>query len=262
MAFKHTIFFEARTNASGKQDGARVGGWSESYYAQSQYHDIDDPFDKLVRARAGLLPSTSRIIGYRIADTSKQTAGIVRNRIYHGTWNATADLPTMAFLCRGFSATGNRLQLILRGLPDKATEEGEYSTKSDTWQRFLAFRQHLPSFFQVCRNLQAAAADIISIAEDGSVVTRQDLPGNNVGVRVWVQRTKSALQGNFNGLYTIEARTGPSLFKLSGWQGGFAGGGRVRLYGTVEALYPPNMRIERVITRRVGRPLFSFVGRR
>jgi hypothetical protein len=84
-----------------------------------------------------------------------------------------------------------------------------------------------------------------------------------VNSKVYVQRTQASAGPGYSGLYRVKAVTDATHFTLLHWEGGTAKNGRCRLYAsTIGAYNPPAMKIDQVITRKTGRPIFSYRGRR
>lgn len=258
---KYTMFFDYRSNTSGVHDGGRSAGWSESVY----HNELDDSknsvFAALLEARLGLLPKSSAIIGYRITDTDKKSGGLIRNHRLPGKWDETVDIPTLALLCNGMGANGERLRVILRGMPDIVAEEGEYSNKAGIWPRFTKYRDALRQFFTLTRDPNSNQAKVLSIDVEGHVHTAANVQNIAKGDKVHLLRPVFTMKRKIKGVYTVTAVTNESTFEIGGWDGGFCTAGVIRRTMPRVTHYPANLTIARVITRKVGRPYFSYAGR-
>lgn len=260
--YKHTIFINGVTNSSDVNYGKRSWGISESLYASQAYDASNNsPLDLLMRARAQLLPRGASIVGFRVSKIGVRNSSVSHGKTYPGVWENKSDYPTLAILAKKQTEDGNVLKMILRGLADGDTEEGEWSLGSGLDTRFKSFRRYLAPFYSKVIDLNAVSADISHIDENGLVTTMQD-HGLQKDDKVFILRSKGSLRGNYNGLYKVSLAPTLRTFSVYGWEGGLAQYGRTRKHGIVNAPYGTDMQAERIIQRKVGKPNFSFAGRR
>lgn len=260
--FKHTIFINGETNNSEQNFGKRSWGISESLFASQAYDaSTNSPLDLLMRARAQLLPRGAAIVGFRVSKVGTQNSSVSHAKTYPGIFANKSDYPTLAILAKKQTPDGNVLKMILRGLADDDTSEGEWSAGSGLDTRFKSFRRYLNPFYSKVLDLNAVSADISHIDENGLVTTLAD-HGLQKDDKVFILRSKGSLRGNYNGLYKVATAPTNRTFTIYGWEGGLAQYGRTRKHGIVNAPYGTDMEAERIISRKVGKANFSFAGRR
>lgn len=260
--WKHTALFHYQSNPSGTAKGSRVAGWSESWLADVRYSQSDDAFDKLLKARATLLPVTSRIVGYRLSDILKKEGSKVHRYVIPGTWAAACDIPKMALQANGRGSTNNDMRMLLRGIPDTAVKEGEIDPQSTLIDKFNAYVPFLLPFYQMCRKLDADFAKIISISETGVVTLAENLEGLAVNNEVYILRPRTLNRGTFGGKYRVETVTNALSFKIRDWKGGESRGGTARKAEFVKCYYTNAMKAEQIVTRECGKPFFVYASSR
>jgi len=268
MRFKYTMLFQARTNVGGTANDAHIGGWSESIYgAEGAFAISTVVFNRLMVARAQLLPSSTAIIGQRYQAVDPVGASSTGATRLPGTWASDTDIPQMAVLLRG-KAQGqpNVSRVTLRGVPDELVFQGEFKNK-DNYQALLnAYLGELNNWFFKARDLAAEQARILDIDANGNVVTLDAITAP-VETLVRVLRTVEE-DGTFvGGLFKIQTKTDNFNFKLREWEGQVTRKGRIRVetvtyprfgnFGTTGNPFPT----PRVLTRKVGRPFGQYRGR-
>jgi len=263
------MFANGNTNQSGLGYGKRAWGISESIFGSTSLTGADgDPVDKWVKARAKLLPNGSGIVGLRRAEMVITPQGVKSKglaisyaRYNNGDPTANSDYPTLAVFAKAQASTGNVLKLTLRALPDDWVKEGEWAVGSTLDNRFAEYTRTLSGFLQPVVDLTANAADVVNIDENGTVHLANDLVAPQ-GTKLTLLRTKTVIKGNYNGDYHTLTQTNNRTIQLSGWDGGTAYGGQLRLWVMTTAAYPADIVGQRITSKKVGKPNFSFAGRR
>lgn len=261
--WKYTIFSNGNTNDSSKQWGRRAWGISESFYHATQMDPTRSSSDiyKLALARAALLPKGAEVVGVRVTKMDTKNFSVSYAVNIPSPAAKTSDYPTLALLAKEQTPAGNVMKLTLRALWDDDVEEGEWARGSTLEARWKQFKPKLVGFYQKVIDLNAAAADIRDIDPDGIVTLKTDMT-LLVGQQIHILRSKGSLRYNHNGLYTIGLVTSARQFKIWGWEGGIATGGRARKHEVTTAPYTGNIAAQRIVSKKVGKPNFSFVGHR
>jgi len=264
MAFKYTMIFAVQTGGN-QAVGTRVGGFTESLYNGGNILPTDTGLlNSLMIARAGLFPNTTAIVGVRIADTSVRNKSQVIKLNIPGTWGATQDQPKVCVVVEGRGSIGQVLKLTLRAIPDEAVVRGERVISTDFENRINAYLAWLPTFYQPVRNLSSTSAGIQSITDTGLVTTTESVnlnPNDFVRIlRTLSPQNRKPIQG---GRFEIVTATAGRTFQLFGWNKGATVLGRIRKdEPAINNYVPANMSISEVSTREVGKPTFSYRGRR
>lgn len=259
---KCTMLVQATSGSGGAGRNERVGGFSESYYSDSnEFAPSIAKFQLLCMQRANLMPSHCDIIGQRYQQVDPVGVSQSGNRVYTGKGREEQDVPTLALLCKAFTTnTSNVRQLILRGLPDDQCHFGNYAPTP-------AFVTDLTNFVRILgtgwtmRGLKKdnQLSPILSIVEPG-LVTTTIAHGLNVDDKVSILRTTQPGGRQIGGVYTVLAAPSAKTFTIA-----FSGdlptkGGKARKY---EVIYPPIGLVAAVgvTNRKVGRSFFPYRGR-
>jgi len=263
---KCTMLFQLLTGRVLGTSLSRIGGWSESWYiSNSGPASIALAFRDLCRLRAAMLPTDSNIIGQRYQQVDPTVRSSQVSAFNYPGMAATApDVPQMSVLVK-IGATGgnpNIRQWAIRGLPDARVVNGEYVPSGQFTAAFEAFRVALGGWQFRGVNLLANQAGINFIDASGDVwlTSPLTLTPNQM---VKVIKTTNANDRQVGGLYQVATVANSSNFTLREWDQGLCSGGTVRIN---EIIYPQcdpaNITLGRVSVRKVGRPFFSYRGRR
>jgi len=263
--FKMTMLMELQTNPSGTSVGARIGGWSESWYWDNALTVGKSAFQNLCQKRAALLPTSARVTGQRYQQVGPSVgASQIDSRIYPGLSATATDVPQMAILVK-VGATGglnNIRNWVMRGLPDARVVEGEYAPSVAFTTAFTAYANALSGFLFRGKNLAADQAEINFIDANG-VATLNGPLATSAGTMVQIKRTIDANEHSFSGRFKVGTGPTSSVVPLINWQAGLTQGGIMQLY---QIIYPnvdiSNVTLGRVIVKKVGRPFTGYRGRR
>lgn len=265
--FKYTFIYQMTTNPVGAQS-RRTGGWSESIYFDTG--TLVDGVNSWAAARAALLPPQAAIVGLRVQQVVP-TAGKGRTRALNFTGTAPeTDQPQAALLYTAAAITeGNASRRTLRCFPDSWITGGELNPAASgfgaAWAAFRA--QMLLNWKMRGENLSFTVFDIVGAnnvtiaGEDFVWFTTQQAHGFLVGQDVQISRVVGSdnlplgtkvLRVTDVSDYTFQVRLATPL--------------PVNATGLVrrkQIIYPTitDVTYSRVVTRKVGRAPFQFVGR-
>lgn len=265
MAYKLTMIFQGTTQPSGTTGVARTAGWSESVYNSVLTAGTRASFTDLMTARAKILAPGYSIIGQRyqvVLPTGGSSTGAQR---FPGSASGPAsdplaDYPGIALFCRTKTAAANIRPTTLRGLCDSWVSGGELSVT--TFQRGLleAYFAELTGWSMLGRNLAAPRLPVFAISETGVV----SLTAAAVVTVPGLIRVSSSVDADgIRRSATLKALSQPTASSIAteGWPYGATEGGTVRDQ-TATLIAMTSTDISRIITRKPGRPLFVFRGRR
>jgi len=263
---KCTMLFQLATGGAPGQTGARIGGWSESWYNdQSALSTVKERFFALCQARAAMLPTWAQIVGQRYQQVvPKVTSSQVASLVFPGTAGLQVDVPQMSVLVKIGAGGGNPniRQWAMRGLPDARVENGEFLPSLQFTQRFQFFSQLLQYWLFRGVNLLADQAAVNFIDANGEVQLNESFTVNE-NDRVQVIKTMNTAERLVGGIYQVGAGPTSHTLTLRNWDQGLTQGGTVRLYQIIyPTIDPNNIQLGRVTVRKVGRPFFSYRGRR
>ena len=247
-----------------------TGGWSESWWTLLAGVNLDAQFRLLLSARARMLPASAQIVGSRRADFTIAGNRLLpgpaqsKEQYYPGNSQFVTDLPQASLQIKGSAATGpNRNSWYLRGIPDDMIVGGEFSptraftTSVGNFTDFLA----TGSWGFVGRDLNQPRVRVLSLA-GGILQTDGAIPGVAMGSFIRLSRVydtqNDPIIGTFavtnvaGTLYTVLGLTGRTVLVPSG-----TCRNDVLVYSAYAAV-----NYNRAGTRRVGRPLEGYRGRR
>lgn len=261
--YKLTLLINYASVSARGARSVRAAGWSESVYT------ADDPFgvgaakaSALYIARSALLSTECTIVGIRSSVKNPRNSAKVLRLAFAGTSGLKCDLPTLSAYGAVVGSTGNRLKIVLRGLPDDYCVQGEFSGSPDitpAWNRYCAA---LAGYQQSVRDVAATQADILVIDANGNVRTQQPMTGIQANDKVRVLRAITAQKKSPSGLYVVDAVTDEKHFKLLNWPQVACTGGTVRFNATTLATYPvAGYNLIEPTTKKCGKPFFSYRGR-
>lgn len=276
MPFKVTLIMQDATGAAAGDPTVetRVGGFTESYYSAlatpTAVVDLlingSGANQSILRTRAGLLPSSGQIIGYRLAAVLPRTGRAQTKGVsYPGVSFWTTDLPQVSVQYSiNSTSSGNIRRAALRCVPDQFVHGGEFQP-DDAYTIALAFfAGSLSDWRFLGQDLTTPYTDVSTITAAGVVtfLAPVTIPAGTTvqfkGLLEPITGTKFSIRSKVR----IGALAGTQITLLD-WQSGDVQGGQGRqivynLYGMDSTSFS----VERATVRKVGRPFFQFRGRR
>ncbi len=262
MTIKCTLLIQHTTGGKAGEGGARVGGWSESYYADTTEFTVAlVRTNALCSLRAALLPQGSVVVGQRYQQVNPVGTSRTGSATFAGNGGVPQDIPQMALYCRARTQnTANVRELVIRGLPDERVVNGNYDPER-------TYTAALNQFFTFLRtgwvmrglDLSQQRTAIVSIVAPGTITTT--VPhGLSVGQQFKILRTTQSNGRQAGGVYTVLTTATNKTLTADIDLALPAKGGSVRAYAIV---YPPigDCEIDRVGIRKVGRNFFQYRGR-
>ena len=284
MSIKVVIVFQQVTQKGadapllGYVGAQHIAGWSEHVWFPSDNLD-----DCLTALRGPALVNGEQPLLYTRSLCLSNNASILGVRLYQGGAGRGAfypmgfagsggaeDIPQMALLCAAVSGgTPSVRRFTLRGIPDGQVVNGEFSPTTDFYSRLDMYFGSLTNFGFKGAN-PVTKYPIASIVQQAgpALVGLVTLMGNNqfaVSQFVTINQTLDVNGNRLGGQFMVSA-VGPlnNQFSIAGWNQGNTQGGTVSIPGN--AVFPfsggGNVNVERITTRRVGRPFGLYRGRR
>lgn len=263
--YKYTFIYQMTTNPTGPQS-RRTGGWSESWYWSTPDASVTTTCNK----RAALLPPQAAIVGYRVQQVDP---AVGKGRSFALNFPGQApetDQPQAGLLITAGNAISQNVgRRVLRCFPDSWITGGELNT---TGTGFLAawndFRQYMRNSWRIRGVVQTAAVSDIVGANNVTIAgtdfvwfTTLEPHGLVTGDVVRVSRvtatdnlplgTKTYTVTD-DSTYTFQVRESRAL--------PLGATGLARKYAIDYPLLT-DLEYSRVVTRKVGRAPFQYVGR-
>lgn len=270
MTVKATWLFDYRTvpTAGGR---VQTGGWSESWYTSLLIGGatINQKATDWAVARAGLLPLSTSIIGYRLQEVGSGNKAQVFNLGIGGAQGFATDVPSMSIrYTANSSESQNERFVVLRGMPDPWVAGGALAWNAFLQNALNQFNQRLTvdQWRFRGRNLTFTQYPLLTIGSTGMFVALEDLPFES-GDAVQVLRSKQAITNRLRGgIYKIAAMTDARNGTLAQWQWGSCDGGSIRSNGYVYPIArfngPMTAGTVQVSSKKAGRSFFQYRGRR
>jgi len=270
-ATKFTAFFNAGTvDSSG--NAARSAGFSETLYALEAIGDslLAAKINRLLVARAALMPKNVRIVGYRLQTVEPVGASRSFDNVFVGSSTAQNDLPQAAFQWTVRSATTpNQRQLILRGMPDARIVTGEWSPSA----AFTAALQTYFGFLTADWRFKAIDRTVLPVKiasiTDAGVLTTVTPHGLVLGDKVNIMSTNAGDFGfkSYTAAVVLTGTATTCTIALPGRSEFIRAstGGRARKAGTIFCQFSitgEEVANPTAITRKAGAPFRKFRGRR
>lgn len=260
----------AYTSAAAPGTVARSGSWSESHYTAAAFTGtaIVTALQSLAALRSRLLPGTVSIVAARITDLDAKGLSRIVPINYPGLDANTKDIPQV---CLRLSATAqNNLNVVketLTAIPDNIIQGGAYQPPP-----FNNFNANLLAYLAGLgqgwtgkgRDKNKPLINLREVTNTG-IAELLDAPGWIDGEMVQVLRTKDADRRTVSGFFKAYQGADPFHYVLQGWPNKNVVGGQIRLADIVYPQYPLTVDLWTkpvVGTRKVGRPLFPYSGRR
>lgn len=274
--FKVTLLMQMTSATSRPNDPLhRVAGFSESYYGifDSLQQCIDTTVgtalapNGLARRRAALLPSAGAVIGQRYVQlpgvgevaTSKSGGTYIPGRA-----NEKCDTPYQSLLCTIPASNGNNIShLRLRAIPDDHIDDGEYRPVG-------TFANDLASFFNALgevwefRGINLNAQKKIIRITSAGVMTTEIPHGLLVDNKITILRTIDPFGIRRGRDVTVtDVSVNGFTATIDSWPYGECKKGSFRLNTGYNYFRFDGTRASavRVVSRRVGAPFGSWVGR-
>lgn len=240
-------------------------GWSESWYFAG--NDVPAGLVKIRLiggARAAFLSTGAVHIAIRSSLVGAQADSLVEEKNVIPTNSTAPDLAKVAALCKVRTATNQFRELLLRGLPDARTIDGQFVGSSTFDLAFQNFRNTVINNGGGIRgyNRNNPLFAIVSVSTTGLVTTFGTPPWDR-GNLIRFNRTKDTNGRLVSGLYHVVSAPTTTTFQLSDWEAGrIVNKGEARLvefvHFPVTDITPPY----RSTTRQVGGIFGQPVGRR
>lgn len=261
---KLTMIFQVSTQPSGTNAIQRTAGWTESVYGGELTSALRNDFRKLQRARAAMLPAQAAIIGQRFqvvlpTGGSSTTAERFPGQVADANNESSVPLPSDALLIKSATVAANSRNTILRCWPEVWQNGGEVISTSPVTTALANYFAELRGFAMLGRDLTSPREPIFDI--EGTTLSFGDPTILTVPGLVRISRAKDTAGVLRSATVKVTAALTSSTYTIAGWPYGDATGGQAR--DTTTAIYAiTNSSVSRLITRKVGRPLFVFRGRR
>lgn len=265
--FKYTMVF---TYFSGITDAnstpVRIGGFSESYYAQTYTEAAEADFRTLIQRRLAICPRGMHVSRFRIQQIEPEGPSLLRRVTYAAPNTWLSGVPQKA-LKVPFAAVAARPQTLreFRGIPDVQFTTGEYTPTAPFSAALTAFLAELGNGFwgQLRRDDSVTQFEVLSISAGGVVVMRQPTVGIGIGSQVQVMRTVHPQTGRRFGYFArVTAFVDASNFTISAPGLVASGFGKLRLAATTLTTFiNPQTAAAEAVVRKIGRPFRAYSGR-
>jgi hypothetical protein len=266
-AFKYTMIFVYQSGISAAQTTpVRLGGWSESYYAQSYSGTVFAAFQALCQARVGICPLGTSINRIRVQQVQPTAASTLTKVAYSAPATWLSDVPQMALKIPFFTGT-NTGQFLreFRGVPDVQVTLGEYTPTAPYTAALTTFITALQNgtWSALRRDKSQTSYGLVSIDATGNVVMAAPFTGIAVGRQVQILRTVNPMNGRRFGYFaTVIAVTDPSHFQIAGLKVRASTFGTIRTAMTYFSPFTGWQANDiQSVVRKVGRPSRSYSGR-
>jgi hypothetical protein len=270
MAYRYDMLFQMTTAPTQASKAiAHTAGWSESHWRQDSLPQTDDKLQRLLNARAAMLPKQAGMVGLRIGQFTLQGNRLlpgqtsIRKFLKPGQQGYSCDVPQMALELGGSTSGINSSKFAVRGMPDNQVVNGEYSP-TDAWdQRLQEYINALEAqgWQMVGRVLTNQTYRINSISISGGCTLGVAVPWAN-GAQIRLLRCNDLNGFPVNGVYQADQVAG-STFLLKNWPANVAvqdkGSARV---DAIDFFTFVDIEVSRVVVRKVGRPFEQYRGRR
>jgi len=265
MAYKLTMIFQCTTDPEGTGAVPRTAGWTESVYNSTLTTGVRNQFRDLMVARAGLLPREAAIVGQRYQVVLPTGGSSTGGQRFNGSAPAAGsgrqtDVPSTSLLCKTLTQDLNTRNTIIRCIPDEWVRGGELLTSSFITTALQSYFTELTGWDMLGRQLDAAQIPIFAITDAGLVSffenTAVSVPGK---VRISSSVDEDGIRRG--GVFKALSQPTASSVLLENWNYPATKGGTLRAQ-PIGLHTITTSSVSRVITKKVGRPLFVFLGRR
>lgn len=260
--YKHTMIFRSVSNFATNLPGTRVGGWTESFYDTSLNNGVSGKFVQLQTLRAQMLPYGTDIIGQRYAQVTPKGGSSTAKRTFPGNPAYLSDIPQMALQCSQGTEAQNIARHIFRGVPDSQVTRGEYVPTAPYSTAVSNLGAALPQWRMLGRDLTQPIQDAVDITADGVITLAQAAVGIAVNDKIQLMRFHDLTGKLVSGIFKVTAVAGSSITIAKYTFEAAALGGQIRKSLYFYYLLSNTFEVDQIITRRVGRPLKVYRGRR
>lgn len=240
-------------------------GWSESFYRDgaSAANVCTDLSNYLGQIRRRLLVPTAAMIGYRAQNVVAAGDALVRSVNEVGLSTHTADTPYQSLLLSLRSADFLRRVYLLRGLPDEDMTSGLFLAVGAFGGNLATYAGALQSgLWKVRRTDRTNLPKAIVSVSAGGLVTFFEAHGIPDGGSLKFLRTRDIAGHAVQGTFGVVTSPTPLTLQLASWTGQTINRGTVRRQAYVYSPIESVVNTGKVVSRRVGRPFGSPVGRR
>lgn len=257
--WKCSALIKASTN------NRKSGSWSESYYVNASSSDAARiNFFDLILKRMAFCATGFSVRGMKFTNlnspgesrTFSEVAGLVGAL-------GTPDTPWQSLLCTCFTASGNKRELILPGVPDSFIING-------AWAPGIFGAPLTNVFFTALVNggwglygydFTNPRVDVLSVDGNGAFVFSDTFLGS-VSAAIKFFRTKDTLGKPVKGLFRIATLPTPVTGTLRFWKTDrVVEKGKVNIFTRSLKLFT-NAQVDGITKRALGKDFFQFVGRR
>jgi len=265
--FKLSMIIDYVSGGAGPAWFKIPGGFSESVY----YGDIStstiNSFKDLIAARCFLLPTGAKITGYRLQAVDPRGSSSLRKIAGAGPTgeNYNSDIPQMALLLSvPASGLANTSRRRIAAIPDRMIRFGEYDPTTAFRASMTFYLRALNGWWMRGHDLTQTIANITTVAADGTVTITAGV-GYAINDVISIRSTQRPDGTRVSGQFKVAVATSPTVFQLKGWKAGAC------VLGTCQkivSIFPPMATASvdqdafTVVTRKIGRPLRKYVGRR
>lgn len=244
-------------------DGGRQAGFSESWYRDGAVADARPELVNLATARAAMLPTLVSIIGLRIQIVGGRSVSY--QQFFQGTRSNVQDIPQMAVQCVVAGDVANsKKRFSMRAVADARVIGGDYNPAAWFTAAADIFAGVLvgSGFKFRSRKQSNPTVGLLSISSAG-VFTLQAALAFNPGDFLTLLRVSDNNGKPISGNFYVNAPVTGTTGTFANWGGQTVGqSGKVR---KLEYEYPSvvanSFVIEKIMTRKVGRPFFLYRGR-
>lgn len=243
---------------------SRVGGWSEIFYFNGE--SLDAGLTKMTQymtVRMACCGETATCIGVKSTSVANPGLSLSKEVKIAGAVGKVTDTPWQSVSLYGHSATQNKRNIILRGIPDANSHGGEF-VRGDLDHPLSAtfyFIRNQGMCFRG-KNLSNLLKNVTNVTSAGVVTLAQDL-SLSPGDKIEFYKTKDIDDDPVKGAFIVGAVTNGRLFNLANWDASRAViGGRIRKleYSLYAITNTPGE--YRMTKRNIGRPFNLLRGRR
>jgi hypothetical protein len=277
MSIKCVIVFEQRTGAGSPAPfihytpRVRVAGWTEHVWFQSDSltdclaalnDTVYNGQYSLCPTRAQLLPAFGSIIGVRLYQ-----GGAGKGQFFGLSFPGSAgesDAPSSALLCAAINNTAaNVRRFTLRGVPDSQITDGAFTPDSTYASIVAAYFNALSNFSFL--GLQPVTKYPVASVSNAGLVTLSVPNVFPISAFITFTGCLNGVGNRVGGKFMVST-VGPlaNQFTVADWTNGDTTGGSVSQPTKALFAFGGNSftNVERLVTRRVGRPFEQFRGRK
>jgi len=266
---KCTILMQCTTDPSNANDaGQHTGGWSESFWSETPIVPTNLFWNRLLQARAKLLPTQARIVGFRfstytIAGNRFLPGGSSTGRLnIPGGSGLVTDIPQVALMFAG-SAVGapNSSRFSIRCVPDDMVKRGEYQPNGAYRALVSDFCRELVDggWCMLGRNLTLTTAAVVSVVPP--VINVSAVLGAVVGTdSIRLLNVKDSQGNPISGAFRTVSLAGLA-YTVVGLPDVTAGPGGAARVDTPVLLRFGSVEPNRIVARKIGSPFEKYVGK-